>query len=449
MTIDAQPVSCGTLTCPATANCVSTPTPHCECKPGYQGSGTTCANINDCTATSCAAPSTCVDGVADFTCMCAAGYVQVTPKTCMQQVQYTSLSSGGDSVGGGTNCARRTDGTVACWGRNTSGQFGNGTGADSNLAVTVPALASAVEIAVGSNYVCARRSDGTVWCSGGNNRGQLGRGATGDSAVPVQVMGLTGVAELAAGYEHVCARRATGTVACWGDNAAGQLGNGLSGQNERSLAPVEVVGLTGAVEIAAGVGHSCARRTEAGGGTSVVCWGGNSSGQLGNGATTGSASPVQVTTGPGSALVNPIGLALGEWHSCALLMGGNIVCWGSNSYGQASSADTPSDDILVPTRVSHVTNAAELVANRFYSCARLTNGSVTCWGGWPGRTSSPTTVIPSGASEIGSGYIHTCVRKSDGSIVCWGQNSYGQLGNGVTDGFDPPYTVTPVTVRSN
>jgi alpha-tubulin suppressor-like RCC1 family protein len=442
--IDAQPVSCGTLTCPATADCVSTPTPRCQCKPGYTGSGTTCTNSNDCTATSCAAPSTCVDGVMDFSCTCAANYIQVNAKTCA--AGFTSISAGGDSVGSGTSCARRANGTAACWGRNIQGQFGDGTSQQIvNVPVTLDNLANSVEIAVGAGFICSRRADGTVWCAGYNGAGQLGRGVTGDSSIPVQVTGLSGVAELAAGSEHICARRTNGTVACWGDNSAGQIGNGMAGQGVRSLAPAEVVGLTGAVEIAAGVYHTCARKSEAGGGSSVVCWGANGSGQLGNGVAGGNSSGnlVPVTTGG-----SPIGLALGEWHSCALLTGGTVTCWGSNSAGQSSSSDASSADILVPTGVTHVTNALEIAANRFYTCARLMNGSVTCWGGWPGRTASPATMVASGAAEIGAGYFHTCVRKTDGNVVCWGENRYGQIGNGATQGDNDPPVTTAATVRA-
>lgn len=441
-TPDAQPTSCGTQTCPATANCIATPTPHCECKAGYQGSGTSCTNVNDCTAGACAAPSTCVDGLGDFTCTCAASYLQVNAKTCAPG--FTSLSSNGDSVGGGTNCAKRANGTVACWGRNIQGQFGNGTEQQiNNLPIVVDSLANVAEIAVGSNFVCSRHSDGTVWCAGYNGSGQLGRGVTGDSSVPVQVMGLSGVVELAAGPEHICARRSNGTVACWGDNTSGQLGNGMSGAGVRSLAPVDVAGLSNAVEVAAGVYHNCARRTEAGGGSSVVCWGANSSGQLGNGVT-GDNSAGAIVQVSSTVLVNPIGLALGEWHSCALLMNGTMACWGSNNSGQIRNADSN-----VPLLVPQLTSAVEVAANRFYSCARLMNGSVTCWGGWPGRSdSSPITMVTSGALEIGAGYIHTCVRKSDGNVVCWGENKYGQMGNGTSQGDNDPPVLTATTVKA-
>ncbi len=369
---------------------------------------------------------------------CPANHFQ-TPGGCVPH--FTSLSSNGDTVGGGTNCARRADNTVACWGRNIHGQFGNGSEEQSvTRAVVVAALAQAVEIAVGSNFICHRRADGTVYCAGGNLEGTLGRGVAGDSTVPVQVMGLTGAVELAAGSEHACARKSDGTVVCWGNNEAGQLGAGPGGPTPRALAPVAVAGLNNVVEIAAGGYHACARRSEAGV-SSVVCWGANSSGQLGNSTTTSSPSFVQVTS-----LNNAIGLALGEGHSCALLMGGGIACWGSDSFGQLGNAEGSTNQ---PAPVVNITDAVEVAANRFYSCARRMNGSVTCWGAWPGRDDGgfgPLVKVQSGALEIGGGYFHTCVRKSDGNVVCWGENRYGQIGDGMTTPVGGPYVVTPATV---
>jgi alpha-tubulin suppressor-like RCC1 family protein len=368
---------------------------------------------------------------------CPANHFQ-TPGGCVPH--FTSLSSNGDSVGGGTNCARRADNTVACWGRNISGQFGSG-GEEQSVTrpVVISALAQAVEIAVGSNFVCHRRAEGTVFCSGANNEGALGRGVSGDSAVPVQVMGLTGAVELAAGYEHICARKTDGTVVCWGNNTGGQLGNGMSGQGMRELAPVAVTGLNNVVEIAAGVGHTCARRNASGVG-SVVCWGANSSGQLGNGSTTSSPTFVQVT-----GLSNATALALGEWHSCALRADRTIACWGADGSGQLGNAE---NETSVPTAVVGVADALEVAANRFYTCARRMNGSVTCWGAWPGRSDGFGQVVKveSGALEIGAGYFHTCVRKSDGNVVCWGENRYGQIGDGMTTAVGGPYVVTPATV---
>jgi alpha-tubulin suppressor-like RCC1 family protein len=144
------------------------------------------------------------------------------------------------------------------------------------------------QLALGWFHSCARLGDGTVKCWGDNGVGQLGDGTTTNSSTPVAVQGLSGAVEIAAGGLHSCARLGDGTVKCWGNNFSGELGD-VTGTYSSST-PVVVQGLSGAVEIAAGNWHSCARL---GDGT-VKCWGGNSDGQLGDGTDTISPTPVVV-----------------------------------------------------------------------------------------------------------------------------------------------------------
>jgi alpha-tubulin suppressor-like RCC1 family protein len=102
----------------------------------------------------------------------------------------------------------------------------------------------------------------------------------------VQVVGISGAVDISAGWRHACARLGDGTVRCWGQNANGQLGNGTTTQ---STVPVQVSGITGAVAVTAGWWHhSCALL---GDGT-VRCWGANDWGQFGNGTRTSSTTPV-------------------------------------------------------------------------------------------------------------------------------------------------------------
>ena len=161
--------------------------------------------------------------------------------------------------------------------------------------------------------------------------GELGDGTNSASAKPVDVQGLTsGVAAIAAGSDHTCAITTAGAVKCWGYNREGQLGNGTT---TNSPVPVDVTGLaSGVTAIASGMldssygGHTCAVTASG----AVKCWGLNDHGQLGDGSSANASSPVDV-----------LGLASGVKaitvcgdHTCALTSGGVVLCWGNNVSGQ-------------------------------------------------------------------------------------------------------------------
>ena len=123
-------------------------------------------------------------------------------------------------------------------------------------------------------------------------------------------------------------------------------------------------------DISAGDAYSCALLT----GGAVKCWGRNEYGQLGDGTTKDRTNPVKV-----SGIANARSLALGSWgHSCALLTGGAIKCWGSNGNGKLGDGTFTSRNI--PLNVSEITNATSLALGSTHSCALLTGGAIKCWG---------------------------------------------------------------------
>jgi alpha-tubulin suppressor-like RCC1 family protein len=147
-------------------------------------------------------------------------------------IDFVEIDAGWDF-----NCARRSGGGVRCWGADDHGQLGDGAPlADRAAPADVTGLGGATGISVGTRHACAVLGSGQVWCWGRNSSGQLGNGTTTDSAVPVMVSGLTDARQVSAGGDHSCAIRATGRVVCWGRNDRGQLGNGTMTQS-----PVPVV----------------------------------------------------------------------------------------------------------------------------------------------------------------------------------------------------------------
>ncbi len=286
---------------------------------------------------------------------------------------------------------------------------------------------SIAEVVGGSTHTCARRNAGGVLCWGSNANGQLGDGTTTQRLGPWAVSGMTNADAIAAGDSHTCAHRggATGPVQCWGQNTFGQLGNGTTTQ---SATPVTVTGLTGATSVAAGLGHSCALLS---GG--VRCWGLNSAGQIGDGTMTQRNTPAAV-----SGITTATDVVAGAAHTCALLGSGAISCWGANAGGQLG--DGGSANHSSPVSVMGIFNASAITAGGNHTCALLSDSSVRCWGdnaygqlgdGTTASSSVPVRVVGlTDAVSIATGVSHTCALRMTGAVVCWGFNFSGQIGDG-------------------
>jgi alpha-tubulin suppressor-like RCC1 family protein len=117
------------------------------------------------------------------------------------------------------------------------GPLGDGTTTARNRPGPVPGLMGVAQIALGQSHGCARLMDGTVRCWGANTTGQLGDGTRTNRPTPTVVPGLSGVVHLALGGGHTCARLTDGAVRCWGANTYGQVGDG-STTNREAPTPV-------------------------------------------------------------------------------------------------------------------------------------------------------------------------------------------------------------------
>ena len=352
-------------------------------------------------------------------------------------------------VGNGQSCAILANGSLMCWGSDQFGALGTGAGSShqqSPVWVNVGSGLTAESLAYGQMYGCVVLSNGSLKCWGYNANGQLGDGTTANKDAPVAIsLGTGRTAEAVAVHNaHTCAILDDGSVKCWGDDTYGELGNG-AGVTHSSSPPSTSVDLgtdRTAVSIDIGGDHSCAILDDG----SLKCWGGDSNGQLGNGATTTADqhSPVSVDLGTDRTA---IAVSAGWQHTCAILDNGSLKCWGSDGDGQLGNGATTTVDQHSPVSVDLGTDrtAVAVVAGRFNTCAILDDGSLKCWGddsqGQLGNGASTTVDQHSPVSvDLGTGRtavavnifqtLHTCAILDDASMKCWGFDGTGGLGNG-------------------
>lgn len=270
-------------------------------------------------------------------------------------------------------CARLVDGSVKCWGLNSYGELGDGTFNHRRTPVPVNLGATAISVTAGAVHTCAALTGGAVKCWGQNSSGQLGDNTTTLRTSPVSVVGLGGAAvAVSAGDGFSCALLDDGSVKCWGGNARGQIGDGTTTQRNT---PVAVTGLGGVARaITSGGSHTCALMTD----DTIRCWGWNSSGELGDGTRTQRNTPVSVAGLVGT----PRLVSAGVPHTCALMTDASIQCWGGNTFG--GLGDGTAVQRLVPVSVSSLggtpTTFSAGQANPFHTCAVLAGGTVRCWG---------------------------------------------------------------------
>jgi alpha-tubulin suppressor-like RCC1 family protein len=273
-----------------------------------------------------------------------------------------------ETIGGTSACIRLGNG-VDCWGDNSYGQLGDGTNTShSTLSLVVGLAGPTAAISLGYTHACALLTNGTVQCWGDNSYGQIGDGTTTNRNVATTVPGLSGITAVTAGFYRTCAIGSGGAMWCWGSShGAGAIGDGTT--SDRHV-PTAVYGLTAAVEVVVGNGHTCARLSNG----TVWCWGDNTHGAVGDGTTTNHTMPWHVPALTGVATIR-----VTEASTCALLTGGAVKCWGYNAVGAVGDGTTV--DRTSPTQVVALTSGATALAHGGYFFCALVGGVVECWGG--------------------------------------------------------------------
>lgn len=291
---------------------------------------------------------------------------------------------------GGSHSGYVVNGNLYTWGRNNYGQLGSGTstGDLTNPTITkLSTISNVVSIGFNQNNSLAITEDGSVWTWGANSSGQLGMGNTGDLQAaptdagqrnpPRKVPGINNAVMGTYGYDHAVVLKSDGTVVTFGSNSVGQLGNGTGGAGTYSANPVTVTGLPNdIIQVIAGSEHTAAL-TKSG---EVYVWGRDQYGNLGDGVL-GTAAEVNSTPKKVSSLSGIVHIANGRDHILALKNDGTVYAWGLAASGQlgigGSGSPTP---VPTPTLVTGLYQVVSVWANGTQSFAILGDGTVKGWG---------------------------------------------------------------------
>ncbi|OLF07653.1 hypothetical protein BLA60_27175 [Actinophytocola xinjiangensis] len=297
-------------------------------------------------------------------------------------VQVSALSGVTQiSAGYTTNLALDGQGRVWSWGDNFNGALGDGTMTERRSPVQVTGLPTGItQVAAGNHTGYALREDGTVWVWG-TNGGSFGDGTygTGCEQAPAgpgcrslsakQIPNLTDVVSVTATWSATFVVKSDGSVWGWGYNSVGQLGLGTTGGTGCDLqdpdclvlTPTQLPGVTGVKEVVGGTASSTYALTSDG---TVLSWGFNGAGQLGNGSvgsdcdTPEAVNCARPTPAPVAGMTDVVDVAGGTNHGLAVKSDGTVWAWGHNGYGQLGGGATPPDWLATPAQLPELSGAS-------------------------------------------------------------------------------------------
>ena len=359
-------------------------------------------------------------------------------------------------------------GDVKCWGDQQWGELGYGLdldslpGADISLPSTLPFVdigSSVSQIEAGVNHTCALLADGTAKCWGADGEaGVLGVHVT-NASDTIGLYDVPGdyapidfgvpILDISTGGPETCVVLQGGDVVCFGGGLLGYAaGKGYDVDDPQGSDAVDLGG--SATQVSAGLDHICAVLENG----DVLCWGAGGVGALGYGNTDDVGDDeVPADVGPVDIGGPAVQVSCGDYHTCALLETGDVVCWGLGDYGMLGYGNTEMiGDDETPASVGPVDigeAAKQVTTGAHHTCALLQSGDVKCWGqganghlGYGNTDDVGATNVPAdvGFVDVGglvtlidAGMEHTCALLSTGAIRCWGNGSYGRLGYGNED----------------
>jgi alpha-tubulin suppressor-like RCC1 family protein len=345
-------------------------------------------------------------------------------------------------------CALTAEGRVYCWGSDQYGELGTGSSPDSCRILAdlwVPCSVGALPVdsqerfaslALGTYHTCGLTPSGRAHCWGRNDSGQLGDGTTQRRFTPQALAGDHVFTALSAAHTHTCGITDSGALFCWGANRWGAMGDPAdSVAIPRHTAPAHRFQL-----VATSQDHTCGHTVEG----STLCWGANQFGQLGvdsvRSTCPAGATQVPCTSEPQEVESAPVFRALAATFgvTCGLGVEGTAYCWGRNDLGQLG--DGTRENRTDPTPVVGEITFSGLTVGRRHVCALDAGGEASCWGEDLGSfgvgRERYSALSPEGSAtglafgSLSAGLEQTCGIARSGLAWCWGRNLAGQLGNG-------------------
>jgi alpha-tubulin suppressor-like RCC1 family protein len=296
------------------------------------------------------------------------------------------------SAGSAHTCALTQNGVAHCWGGNAVGALGDPSAVfKSKTPIEVTGGFRFLNISAGTGYTCGVALSKLGYCWGSGLNGELGNGLEEDQFTPVPVSGGHQFQRISTSLFHTCGLTTDGAIYCWGDNLYGKLGNGTL---NHSTTPVLVTGGRTYKAIGTGDFFSCALSQQG----RAFCWGSNVSFELGNGVP-GVTYVTEPTTVFGNHTFTAI--AVGSYHACGLTSDGSLVCWGANTYGKLGNGLEQAT--VVPVQVTGGHEFTAVTAGGNHTCALTENEGAFCWGwnrlGQLGIGSRRTMFQPSQVTE--------------------------------------------------
>jgi alpha-tubulin suppressor-like RCC1 family protein len=337
--------------------------------------------------------------------------------------------------------------TLFTWGYNPFGGLGDNTGTNrSNPVQTVAGGINWKSVVGGLYHTAALKTDGTLWCWGYNTTyGSLGDNTTVGKQSPVQTTSFgTNWKQVSAGSSHTAAIKTDGTLWSWGRNSYGALGDNTIAHKS---SPVQTIAYgTNWKQVDGGVYHTAAIKTDG----TLWCWGYNNVGQLGDNTVAHKSSPIQ-TIAYGT---NWKQVSTGITLTVAIKTDGTLWCWGQNTTGQLGDNTGAGGSKSSPVQtITFGTNWKQVACGRLHTAAIKTDGTLWCWGenvsgGLGDNTStsrsSPVQTIVFGTNwkQVECGYRYTTAIKTDGTLWTWGLNQYGGLGDNTIVSKSSPVQTT-------